>query len=869
MAKLKDVIYLSNEDYDTLVSTGTVTIDGDVLTYDESNVYITPEVMASSSQDGLMSAADKVKLDGIEAEMANYLPLTGGTLSLANSDSLKIKRTAANGGAFLTYYNNNQDTTFWRVGMANTGEFWLESNANYYPLKISRNGNMTMKGANISYAGSQATLPMIKFLDNTANNYGNGIAIGGGGIVVVGAGESSSLNYGAVGDENLHLAADSAIYFYSNADGGLTNACKMIYGVTGNLEVPGSIKEAGIWLADKYAAKSHTHDYVSSVKVGSTSYLPSSGVVSLPEYALSNHLYHYWTTNTYYYDDYSGTKNFRIVTENALADTLRFQASSIGNKEYWDYGTSTWKECSIDFSNLFDGRFNSQVAIPYDQRKFRFTINANSGWPTTALIILAGTWYNSGTISKVSGTDAYAVMQIETRASASDEWSSRVTVNYPNNCMGTNAFCVSSAVLHNGSLLYRITVELGSWVNTSNSAALTKIGILSNFNGSSLMPLSWSGTGAITARNSFYATTIYEHGTSLSSKYLGISAKAADSSKLNGQEASYYLNYNNFTNKPTLGTAAAANTGTSSGNVPVLDSSGKLNSSVVPAIAITDTFVVNSQSAMLALSAQVGDVCVRTDLKKSFILKTAGASTLANWQELLTPTDAVSSVNGKTGAVTLSASDVGALPSSTTFVSSVNGASGAITNVAKTNTANTFTGNNVFSGAFSATDGGSISDSSGTSLSVAGGSIDMFADSGVNIASSSRGYVSAAEPIRYTTGVGPIESQDLVQKSYVDNKTYATSIATSSGTNQLTLAFGTKYALTAGGTSYVFTMPSNPNTNQTVKAGSTTFGANAAVAIAAGTRITVTPNATNNTITIATSATADSAITNAQIDGLF
>ena len=47
--------------------------------------------------------------------------------------------------------------------------------------------------------------------------------------------------------------------------------------------------------------------------------------------------------------------------------------------------------------------------------------------------------------------------------------------------------------------------------------------------------------------------------------------------------------------------------------------------------------------------------------------------------------------------------------------------------------------------------------------------------------------------------------------------THATSIATSTGTNQITLAFGTKYAISAGGTSYVFTMPANPNTNTTYK----------------------------------------------------
>ena len=43
--------------------------------------------------------------------------------------------------------------------------------------------------------------------------------------------------------------------------------------------------------------------------------------------------------------------------------------------------------------------------------------------------------------------------------------------------------------------------------------------------------------------------------------------------------------------------------------------------------------------------------------------------------------------------------------------------------------------------------------------------------------------------------------------------THTTSIAASSGTNQINLAFGTKYAITAGGTSYVFTMPSAANTN--------------------------------------------------------
>lgn len=47
------------------------------------------------------------------------------------------------------------------------------------------------------------------------------------------------------------------------------------------------------------------------------------------------------------------------------------------------------------------------------------------------------------------------------------------------------------------------------------------------------------------------------------------------------------------------------------------------------------------------------------------------------------------------------------------------------------------------------------------------------------------------------------------------NHTHATSIAVSSGTNQLTLAASTKYAITAGGTTYTFTTP--PNTTYSSK----------------------------------------------------
>lgn len=92
--------------------------------------------------------------------------------------------------------------------------------------------------------------------------------------------------------------------------------------------------------------------------------------------------------------------------------------------------------------------------------------------------------------------------------------------------------------------------------------------------------------------------------------------------------------------------------GQSNGYVP-LDNSGLIPQSYLPPVTITETFVVTSQTAMLALVAQTGDVAVRTDENKSYILQGTDPTILGDWQELLSPTDVVQSVNGLTGTITL------------------------------------------------------------------------------------------------------------------------------------------------------------------------------------------------------------------------
>lgn len=77
---------------------------------------------------------------------------------------------------------------------------------------------------------------------------------------------------------------------------------------------------------------------------------------------------------------------------------------------------------------------------------------------------------------------------------------------------------------------------------------------------------------------------------------------------------------------------------------------GKIDASVLPSIAIIDSFPVPNEASMLGLQCERGDIAIRTDLGRSFILTDLPPSKLSNWREL-TSTN-VTSVNGQVGAIT-------------------------------------------------------------------------------------------------------------------------------------------------------------------------------------------------------------------------
>jgi len=87
------------------------------------------------------------------------------------------------------------------------------------------------------------------------------------------------------------------------------------------------------------------------------------------------------------------------------------------------------------------------------------------------------------------------------------------------------------------------------------------------------------------------------------------------------------------------------------------DFSGLLPTSALPPLAINETFTPTNQAAMLALTAQRGDMAIRADNGFTYVLSSDSPTTLADWKQI-TAAGSVTAVAGKTGNVTLVVADV-------------------------------------------------------------------------------------------------------------------------------------------------------------------------------------------------------------------
>jgi hypothetical protein len=132
-----------------------------------------------------------------------------------------------------------------------------------------------------------------------------------------------------------------------------------------------------------------------------------------------------------------------------------------------------------------------------------------------------------------------------------------------------------------------------------------------------------------------------------------------------------------------------------------LDSNGFVLASEIPSMAIDETFVVTSTTAMTALAASVGDIAIvntgNSATNATYILQALPASTLANWVLVVTPDTGVITVNGMSGNVTLGFPNItgtlgcGQLPALTGDITSVGCVTTAGGNTALLDGINTFT----------------------------------------------------------------------------------------------------------------------------------------------------------------------------------
>lgn len=392
---------------------------------------------ATTSSAGLMSATDKSNLDGIIASLNN-----DDSDSVVNrlKDVLSVFSDYPEGTTVLSALNS----------------------------KLNKSGG-AMTG-NISYQGSLSTNEMIKFKNNTSDSYGNGIAIGGGGIVIIGAGESSDLSYGSAGDETLYLAADSSIEFYSNAQNGLSSAKHMSFDTSGNLSVPNSISEGGTLLSNKYQAKGSyltSHQSVSSsnntASWGSTVVVGTVGGTELKFTMPSNP-----DTNTWRPVSGNGSSSDAARADHYHAISVEeYNAQTMGQLLATDVTTLDYNKTYV----LQAGGKTTYVKTPLQPTAV--TESTVSGWGFTK---------NAGTVKSVNGT------------SPDSNGNVSITIPTNNNQLTNGAGYITSS----GSCSYANSAGSVAWANVSGKPSFATVATSGSYNDLSNRPTIPTNTNQLT-----------------------------------------------------------------------------------------------------------------------------------------------------------------------------------------------------------------------------------------------------------------------------------------------------------------------------------------------------------------------------------
>lgn len=214
-----------------------------------TTISVTKGTTFLTSHQSLASYLTKTDAASLYQPKGNYLTahqsLDGYVNAITTSGSGNAITSVTKSGKTVTF---TKGATFLTSHQSLSAYLKSADAANTY-LKLS-GGAMT---GNIRYKGSKNTYDMITFVDNNADTYGNGICIGGGGLTIIGGGESASealKQHTSGGDENMIIANDAAIDFFSNVQNGW------------NSRKAGSFDTSGYWNGAGFKKDNSSDSYV-------------------------------------------------------------------------------------------------------------------------------------------------------------------------------------------------------------------------------------------------------------------------------------------------------------------------------------------------------------------------------------------------------------------------------------------------------------------------------------------------------------------------------------------------------------------------------------------------------------------------------
>ena len=372
----------------------------------------------------------KTKTDSLYAVIGHnhddrYLKLTGGVLK-GQIILPDIDVNTSYTGSIIIGSSNTEN-----LGI-DGNEIMARNNGKASTLYLNNEGGAVQLGAilrtnsNIAYIGSQSTQNMIKFINNTSDPYGNGIAIGGGGLTIIGSGESSDVVMGqhsSGGDENMIIAGDGNIDFYSNLQDGWQYGKHMYLDTNGFLFTPSYINIGG----NENNNSSPDRVWGSN---GSDSYLRSYRTSALNvNYASSA------GSASKVYGSVGDTGTHELVRCDMNNDQFRIIAGSNGNDNGWaeiataDDGNEPIyvRQYTGVFSTikhtltLLDG--NGNTIVPGS-----LSIGGNIIFPNSSYLLWnSGSWYQRILLNDDSTADT-AVFTFQQSSDSGTNWSNLMTI---------------------------------------------------------------------------------------------------------------------------------------------------------------------------------------------------------------------------------------------------------------------------------------------------------------------------------------------------------------------------------------------------------------------------------------------------------